>query len=93
MASVSSSDRTGLITGASHDPSGIGTYAQAGSKCGLSFLWSALLTFPLMAAVQEICGRTAMSTGSGVGELTVKVHGASTPKSSSRRLLRSALRR
>ena len=60
----------GLITGASDDdPSGIATYAQAGSKYGLSFLWAALLTFPLMAAVQEICDRTALATGTGLGEL------------------------
>jgi NRAMP (natural resistance-associated macrophage protein)-like metal ion transporter len=60
----------GLITGASDDdPSGIATYAQAGSKYGLSFLWAALLTFPLMAAVQETCDRTALATGKGLGEL------------------------
>src|SRR5665213_2679351 len=63
----------GLITGASDDdPSGIATYAQAGSKYGLSFLWTALLTYPLMAAVQEICDRTALATGEGLGELAVK---------------------
>jgi NRAMP (natural resistance-associated macrophage protein)-like metal ion transporter len=60
----------GLITGASDDdPSGIATYAQAGSRYGLSFLWTALLTFPLMAAVQEMCDRTALATGRGLGEL------------------------
>jgi len=60
----------GLITGASDDdPSGIATYAQAGSKYGLSFLWTALLSYPLMATVQEICDRTALATGEGLGEL------------------------
>jgi len=60
----------GLITGASDDdPSGIATYAQAGSKYGLSFLWAAVLTFPLMVAVQEMCDRTALATGTGLGEL------------------------
>ena len=60
----------GLITGASDDdPSGIATYAQAGAKFGPLFLWTALLTFPLMAAVQEICDRTALATGNGLGEL------------------------
>lgn len=60
----------GLITGASDDdPSGIATYAQAGSKYGLSFLWAALLTFPLMAAVEEMCDRTALATGTGLGDL------------------------
>jgi NRAMP (natural resistance-associated macrophage protein)-like metal ion transporter len=60
----------GLVTGASDDdPSGIATYAQAGAGHGLTLLWTALLTFPLMAAVQEICDRTALATGFGLGEL------------------------
>ena len=45
----------GLVTGASDDdPSGIATYSQAGAQFGLAFLWTALLTLPLMAGVQEI---------------------------------------
>jgi len=64
----------GLITGASDDdPSGIGTYSQAGSQFGYSLLWTALLTFPLMAAVQEICDRTALATGEGLGELAARI--------------------
>ena len=60
----------GLVTGASDDdPSGIATYAQAGSAFGFGLLWTALLTFPLMATVQEICDRTALATGKGLGEL------------------------
>ena len=60
----------GLVTGASDDdPSGIATYAQTGAKFGFSMLWVALLTFPLMAAVQEICDRTALASGKGLGEL------------------------
>ena len=44
----------GLITGASDDdPSGIATYSQAGAAFGLATLWTALFTFPLMAAMQE----------------------------------------
>lgn len=63
----------GLVTGASDDdPSGIATYSQAGAQYGLSFLWAALLTLPLMAAVQEICDRTALATGVGLGELAAK---------------------
>jgi NRAMP (natural resistance-associated macrophage protein)-like metal ion transporter len=63
----------GLVTGASDDdPSGIATYSQAGAQYGLSFLWAALLTLPLMAAVQEICDRTALATGVSLGELAVK---------------------
>jgi Mn2+/Fe2+ NRAMP family transporter len=60
----------GLVTGASDDdPSGIATYAQAGSTFGFGLLWTSLLTFPLMATVQEICDRTALATGKGLGEL------------------------
>ena len=58
----------GLITGASDDdPSGIGTYSQVGSQFGYGFLWTALFTFPLMAAVQEMCARIALQTGVGLG--------------------------
>ena len=57
----------GLITGASDDdPSGIGTYSQAGSQFGLGTLWLALFTFPLMVAVQEACARIALHTGVGL---------------------------
>jgi Mn2+/Fe2+ NRAMP family transporter len=60
----------GVITGASDDdPSGIATYSQAGARFGLSLIWSALLTFPLMAATQEICDRTALASGKGLGDL------------------------
>jgi len=66
----------GLVTGASDDdPSGIATYAQAGAKFGLGFLWTALLTLPLMAGVQEICDRTALATGKGLGELALRRFG------------------
>jgi NRAMP (natural resistance-associated macrophage protein)-like metal ion transporter len=60
----------GLVTGASDDdPSGIATYSQAGAQFGYALLWPALITFPLMAAVQEICDRTALATGQSLGEL------------------------
>ncbi|MGH2719463.1 MAG: divalent metal cation transporter, partial [Actinomycetota bacterium] len=60
----------GLVTGASDDdPSGIATYSQAGAKFGFALLWAALITLPLMAGVQEICDRTALATGKGLGEL------------------------
>ena len=59
----------GLITGASDDdPSGIGTYSQVGSQFGYGLLWTALLTFPLMSAVQEMCARIALQTGVGLGQ-------------------------
>jgi Mn2+/Fe2+ NRAMP family transporter len=57
----------GLITGvADDDPSGIATYSQAGAQFGLNMLWTMPLTFPLMAAVQSICGRIGRVTGSGL---------------------------
>jgi NRAMP (natural resistance-associated macrophage protein)-like metal ion transporter len=57
----------GLITGASDDdPSGIVTYAQAGAQFGLSTLWTALLTFPLMAAIQGMRARIGLVTSQGL---------------------------
>jgi Mn2+/Fe2+ NRAMP family transporter len=53
----------GLITGASDDdPSGIATYSQAGTLFGLNTLWTAVFTFPLMAALQEMCARIGLVT-------------------------------
>src|SRR5205085_7216530 len=63
----------GLITGASDDdPSGIATYSRAGASQGLALLWTAWVTFPLMAAIQEICDRTALATGKSLGELATE---------------------
>ena len=63
----------GLVTGASDDdPSGIATYSQAGAKFGFGLLWAALVTLPLMAAVQEICDRTALATGKSLGVLAAE---------------------
>jgi NRAMP (natural resistance-associated macrophage protein)-like metal ion transporter len=57
----------GLITGASDDdPSGIATYSQAGAAYGLSTLWTAIVTFPLMAAIQEMCARIGIVTTQGL---------------------------
>jgi NRAMP (natural resistance-associated macrophage protein)-like metal ion transporter len=57
----------GIITGASDDdPSGIATYSQAGAQFGLGTLWTALVTFPLMYAVQEMCGRIGRVTSKGL---------------------------
>lgn len=57
----------GLVTGASDDdPSGIGTYAVAGASLGYAALWTMLLTFPLMAAVQLTCARVGMVSGRGL---------------------------
>ncbi len=57
----------GLITGAADDdPSGIGTYSQAGAQLGYGIGWTMLLTFPLMAAIQEISARVGRVTGHGI---------------------------
>ena len=57
----------GIITGASDDdPSGIATYSIAGASQGYGLLWTALLTFPLMAAVQEMCARIGLVTEKGL---------------------------
>src|SRR6201993_5078795 len=64
----------GLVTGASDDdPSGIATYSQAGAGFGLATLWTALLTFPLMAAIQGMCARIGMVTCQGLTG-TLKTH-------------------
>jgi Mn2+/Fe2+ NRAMP family transporter len=57
----------GLITGASDDdPSGIATYSQVGAQFGYGLLWTMLLSYPLMAAIQEICARIGRVTGGGL---------------------------
>jgi len=57
----------GLVTGASDDdPSGIATYSQAGAAYGLSTLWTALITFPLMASIQGMCARIGLVTSRGL---------------------------
>lgn len=57
----------GLITGASDDdPSGIATYSQAGAAFGLSTLWTALIAFPLMASIQQMCARIGLVTSQGL---------------------------
>jgi NRAMP (natural resistance-associated macrophage protein)-like metal ion transporter len=57
----------GLITGAADDdPSGIATYSVAGAQLGTSLLWTALITWPLMAAVQMMCARIGMVSGRGL---------------------------
>ena len=58
----------GIITGAADDdPSGIATYSIVGAQLGTSLLWTALITWPLMAAVQFMCARIGMVTGMGLG--------------------------
>jgi NRAMP (natural resistance-associated macrophage protein)-like metal ion transporter len=57
----------GLITGASDDdPSGIGTYSQAGAQFGFAISWTMLFTYPLMVAIQQISARVGRITGKGL---------------------------
>jgi NRAMP (natural resistance-associated macrophage protein)-like metal ion transporter len=64
----------GLVTGASDDdPSGIATYSQAGAAYGLSTLWTSIVAFPLMAAIQQMCARIGLVTSQGLTG-TLKKH-------------------
>ncbi len=57
----------GLVTGAADDdPSGIATYTVVGAQMGTALLWTAFLTWPLMAAVQMMCARIGLETGKGL---------------------------
>jgi NRAMP (natural resistance-associated macrophage protein)-like metal ion transporter len=57
----------GLITGAADDdPSGISTYSVAGATFGYLPLWTAVISFPLMTAVQLMCARLGLVTGLGL---------------------------
>jgi len=57
----------GLITGASDDdPSGIGTYAQAGAQYGFATLWTTLAMLPMQTAVQYMCAKIGLVTGKGL---------------------------
>jgi Mn2+/Fe2+ NRAMP family transporter len=59
----------GLITGAADDdPSGVTTYSIAGAQMGTALLWTAFITWPLMAAVQFMCARIGMATGKGLAD-------------------------
>jgi NRAMP (natural resistance-associated macrophage protein)-like metal ion transporter len=57
----------GIVTGAADDdPSGIVTYTIAGARFGTGFLWTSLLTWPLMAVVQMTCARVGLAGGTGL---------------------------
>ncbi|MEX3843708.1 MULTISPECIES: Nramp family divalent metal transporter [Paraburkholderia] len=57
----------GLVTGAADDdPSGIGTYSQAGAQFGFTLLWTLLLSYPLMVAIQMTSARIGRVTGKGL---------------------------
>jgi NRAMP (natural resistance-associated macrophage protein)-like metal ion transporter len=64
----------GLTTGAADDdPSGIATYSQTGAQTGFQLLWLSVLTFPLMAIIQEMCARIGLVTGRGLAG-TIRLH-------------------
>src|SRR5205814_10730259 len=63
----------GLITGAADDdPSGIATYSQAGAQFGYGLLWTMLLTYPLMSAVQLVSAHIGRVTGTGLANNLTK---------------------
>jgi NRAMP (natural resistance-associated macrophage protein)-like metal ion transporter len=64
----------GLITGASDDdPSAITTFSQAGASYGLATLWMALVAYPILAVIQEMCARIGIVSGKGLTSI-VKNH-------------------
>lgn len=57
----------GIITGAADDdPSAIGTYASAGAKFGLSFLWIAPVVLPMMYVVVYLSAKLGRVYGKGL---------------------------
>ena len=63
----------GVVTGAADDdPSGIATYSHAGAQFGYGLLWTMVLTFPLMSAIQLVSARIGRVTGDGLGRALVR---------------------
>jgi Mn2+/Fe2+ NRAMP family transporter len=63
----------GVVTGAADDdPSGIATYSQAGAQFGYGLLWTMVLTFPLMSAIQLVSARIGRVTGDGLGRALIR---------------------
>ena len=59
----------GLVTGAADDdPSGIGTYSQAGAQFGFGLAWTMVFGFPLLASIQAICAQIGATTGLGIAQ-------------------------
>jgi NRAMP (natural resistance-associated macrophage protein)-like metal ion transporter len=64
----------GVVTGAADDdPSGIATYSQAGAQFGYGLLWTMILTYPLMAAVQLVSAHIGRVTGGGLARNLVRI--------------------
>jgi NRAMP (natural resistance-associated macrophage protein)-like metal ion transporter len=67
LRSLLSSVIPGVITGAANDdPCAVGTYAKAGAAFGFSFLWTAPITFPMMAATVYLCSKLSLVSGKGL---------------------------
>ena len=65
----------GLITGAADDdPSGIATYSQAGAAFGYGLLWTTVITWPLMSAIQLVSARIGCATGRGLADNIGRYH-------------------
>ena len=62
-----------IIGAADDDPSGIATYSQAGARAGFGLLWTVVLTWPLMVAVQSVSARISRVTGRGLADNMVKI--------------------
>jgi NRAMP (natural resistance-associated macrophage protein)-like metal ion transporter len=63
----------GVITGAADDdPSGIATYSQAGAQFGYGLLWTMVLTYPLMSAIQLVSAHIGRVTGNGLASSLVR---------------------
>lgn len=57
----------GIVTGAADDdPSAIGTYASAGARFGLSFLWIAPVLLPMMFVVVYLSAKLGRVYGKGL---------------------------
>jgi NRAMP (natural resistance-associated macrophage protein)-like metal ion transporter len=64
----------GVVTGAADDdPSGIATYSQAGAQFGYGLLWTQLLSYPLMVAIQLVSAHIGRVTGSGLAKNLIQV--------------------
>ena len=64
----------GLVTGAADDdPSGIATYSQIGAQFGFAMLWTLVLSYPLMAAIQEASAWIARVSGAGLAR-NIRLH-------------------
>jgi Mn2+/Fe2+ NRAMP family transporter len=64
----------GLVTGAADDdPSGIATYSQISAQFGFAMLWTLVVSYPLMAAIQEASASTARVSGTGLAR-NIRLH-------------------